>query len=62
MPVRHIPPLVQPVAPEVLEEWARSGAVGLTLSLTDPDPLAESIEAALQLGLALGGVGWPRRM
>lgn len=53
MPVRLIPPLVQPLAPEVLEEWARSGAVGLTLTLTDPDPLAESLEAALQLGLHL---------
>lgn len=38
MPVRLIPPLVQPLAPEVLEGWARSGAVGLTLTLTDPDP------------------------
>jgi predicted TIM-barrel fold metal-dependent hydrolase len=53
MPVRLIPPLVQPLAPEVLEEWARSGAVGLTLTLTDRDPLAESLEAALQLGLHL---------
>lgn len=38
MPVRLVPPLVQPLAPEVLEEWARSGAVGLALTLTDPDP------------------------
>lgn len=53
MPVRLIPPLVQPVAAEVLEEWARSGAIGLALTLTDPDPLAESLEAALQLGLHL---------
>lgn len=53
MPVRLIPPLVQPVAPEVLEEWARSGAIGLALTLTDSDPLAESLEAALQLGLHL---------
>lgn len=53
MPVRLIPPLVQPLAPEVLDGWARSGAVGLTLTLTDPDPLAESLEAALQLGLHL---------
>lgn len=51
--MRLISPLVQPVAAEVLEEWARSGAVGLTLALTDPEPLAESIEAALQLGLHL---------
>lgn len=40
-------------APEVLEEWARSGAIGLALSLTDSDSLAESLEAALQLGLHL---------
>lgn len=53
MPVRLVPPLVQPLAPEVLEEWARSGAAGLALTLTDPDPLAESLEAALQLGLHL---------
>lgn len=53
MRVRLTPPLVQPQAPEMLEEWARLGAVGLTLTLTDPDPLAESIEAALQLGLHL---------
>lgn len=53
MPVRLIPPLVQPLAPEVLEEWARSGAVGLALTLTDPAPLAESLQAALQLGLHL---------
>lgn len=53
MPVRLIPPLVQPLAPEVLEGWARSGAVGLTLTLTNPDPLAESLEAALQLGFHL---------
>lgn len=53
MLVRLIPPLVQPVAPEVLEEWARSGAIGLALILTDSDPLAQSLEAALQLGLHL---------
>lgn len=53
MPVRLIPPLVQSVAPEVLEEWARSGAIGLALTLTHSDPLAESLEAALQLGLHL---------
>lgn len=62
MPVRVIPPLVQPLAPEVLEEWARSGAVGLALTLTDPNPLAESIEAALQLGFHLEvSVGLERR-
>lgn len=53
MPVKLIPPLVQPVAPDILEEWARSGAIGLALTLTDSDPFAESIEAALQLGLHL---------
>lgn len=54
MPVRLIPPLVQPLAPEVLEEWARSSAVGLAqLTLTDPDPLAEPLEAALQLDFHL---------
>lgn len=53
IPVRLIPPLVQPLAPEVLEEWARSGGIGLALTLTDSDPLAESLEAALQLGLHL---------
>ncbi|MBH5390632.1 hypothetical protein [Bradyrhizobium diversitatis] len=53
MPVRLIPPLVQPLAPEVLEEWARSGAVGLALTLADPDPLAESLQAALRLGFHL---------
>ncbi|MGY3621994.1 hypothetical protein [Bradyrhizobium sp. USDA 10063] len=53
MPVRLVPPLVQPLAPEVLHGWARSGAVGLALTFDDPDPLAESFEAALQLGLHL---------
>lgn len=53
IPARFVPPLVQPLAPEVLEEWARSGAVGLALTLTDPDALAESLEAALQLGFHL---------
>lgn len=65
MPVRLIPPLVQPLAPEVLERWARSGAVGLTLTLTDPDPLAESLEAALQLGFHLevsGGIEGRERL
>ncbi|WP_024510680.1 amidohydrolase family protein [Bradyrhizobium sp. ARR65] len=28
MPERFVPPLVQPLAPEVLEEWRRSGAAG----------------------------------
>nr|WP_210200099.1 amidohydrolase family protein [Bradyrhizobium sp. ARR65] len=59
MPVRLIPPLVRPLAPEVLEEWGRSGAVGLAVSLDNPDPLAESFETALQLGLHLevsGGI------
>ncbi|WP_247831224.1 hypothetical protein [Bradyrhizobium sp. 200] len=59
MPVRLIPPLVQPVASEVLEGWGRSGAVGVALTLEDPDPLAESLEVALQLGFHLevwGGV------
>lgn len=59
IPVTLIPPLVQPLAPEVLEEWARSGAVGLALTLTDPDPLAESFQTALRLGFHLevsGGV------
>lgn len=60
-PVRVVPPLAQPLAPEVLEEWARSGAVGLTLTLSDPDPLAESLKAALQLGFHLERVGWHRR-
>lgn len=41
----------------MLEEWARSGAVGLTLTLTDPDPPAESLEAALQLGFHLEVLG-----
>ncbi|WP_076865924.1 amidohydrolase family protein [Bradyrhizobium mercantei] len=59
MPVRLIPPLIQPLAPGILEQWARSGAVGLAVTLDDPDPLAESLEAALQLGLHLeisGGI------
>lgn len=65
MPVRLVPPLAQPLAPEVLEEWGRSGAVGLTLTLADPDPLAESLEAALQLGLHLevsGGIEGRERL
>ncbi|VIO79185.1 amidohydrolase family protein [Bradyrhizobium ivorense] len=53
MPVRLVPPLVQPLAPEILEQWGRSGAVGLALSLDAPDRLAESLEAALQLGFHL---------
>ncbi|MGY2803919.1 amidohydrolase family protein [Bradyrhizobium sp. USDA 4506] len=59
IPVRVIPPLVQPVEPGILGEWSRSGAVGLTLTLDDPDALAESLEAALQLGFHLeisGGI------
>ncbi|WP_426441334.1 amidohydrolase family protein [Bradyrhizobium genosp. P] len=59
MPVRLIPPLVQPLASEVLEAWGRSGAAGLAVSLDNPDPLAESFKAALQLGLHLevsGGI------
>ncbi|MCA6112854.1 amidohydrolase family protein [Bradyrhizobium cenepequi] len=65
LPVRLIPPLMQPLAPEVLEAWGRSGAVGLALTLEDPDPLAESLEAALQLGLHLevsGGVEGRERL
>ncbi|WFU31322.1 amidohydrolase family protein [Bradyrhizobium brasilense] len=64
MPVRVVPPLVQPLAPEVLEEWSRSGAAGLALTLDDPDTLTESIEAALQLGFHLevsGGVNGRER-
>lgn len=53
MPVRLIPSLVQPLAPEVLEEWGRSGAVGLALTLTEPDPPTESLQATLQLGFHL---------
>ncbi|WBL77842.1 amidohydrolase family protein [Bradyrhizobium xenonodulans] len=59
MPVRLIPPLVQPLEPEVLEAWGRSGAAGLAVTFDDPDPLAESFETALQLGLHLevsGGI------
>ncbi|WP_342723631.1 amidohydrolase family protein [Bradyrhizobium sp. B097] len=59
MPVRLVPPLVQSLAPVVMEEWARSGTVGLAITLDDHDPLAESLEAALQLGFHLevsGGV------
>ncbi|KRR11012.1 hypothetical protein CQ10_40465 [Bradyrhizobium valentinum] len=65
MPVRLIPPLVQPLAPDILEEWGRSGAAGLALTLDDLDPLAESLEAALQLGLHLevsGGVEGRERL
>ncbi|MGY4158001.1 putative TIM-barrel fold metal-dependent hydrolase [Bradyrhizobium sp. USDA 4461] len=59
MPVRLIPPLVQPLATKVLEKWGRSGAAGLALSLDGLDPLTESLETALQLGFHLevsGGV------
>ncbi|MGL3210546.1 amidohydrolase family protein [Bradyrhizobium sp. BR 1433] len=59
MPVKVVPPLLQPVEPGVLEEWSRSGATGLTLTLDDPDAMAESLEAALQLGFHLeisGGI------
>ncbi|MCC8964773.1 hypothetical protein H8A95_21240 [Bradyrhizobium sp. Pear76] len=52
-PVRLIPPLVQPLAPGILKEWGRSGAVGLAVTLDDPDSLADSLEAALQLGFHL---------
>ncbi|MFB9262749.1 amidohydrolase family protein [Bradyrhizobium erythrophlei] len=65
MPVRLIPPLAQPLAPEVLAQWGRSGAVGLALTFDDPDPLAESLEAALQLGFHLevsGGVEGRERL
>ncbi|MCC8977859.1 amidohydrolase family protein [Bradyrhizobium acaciae] len=53
MPVRLIPSLLQPLASEVLEEWGRSGAAGLALTLDCPDPLTETLEAALQLGFHL---------
>ncbi|MGX1350630.1 putative TIM-barrel fold metal-dependent hydrolase [Bradyrhizobium elkanii] len=53
MPVRIIPPILKPVAPEVLEAWGRSGAAGLALTLDDPDELAECFETALQLGFHL---------
>ncbi|WOH80308.1 amidohydrolase family protein [Bradyrhizobium sp. BEA-2-5] len=65
MPVRLIPPLVQPVAPGVLEQWSRSGAAGLAVNLDDHDRLAESLEAALQLGFHLelsGGVDGRERL
>src|SRR5262249_52339709 len=64
-PVKLVPPLVQPLAPDLLEEWSRAGAVGLTLTLDDPEPLTESLEAALQLGLHLelsGGVEGRERL
>ncbi|WP_108523297.1 amidohydrolase family protein [Bradyrhizobium algeriense] len=65
MPLRLIPPLVQPLAPEVLEEWGQSGAAGLALTLDDPDPLTESLGAAVQLGLHLevsGGIEGRERL
>ncbi|WP_426411818.1 amidohydrolase family protein [Bradyrhizobium ganzhouense] len=65
VPVRLVPPLVQPLGPKVLEEWARSGAVGLTITLTDPDPLAESPQAVLRMGLRLevsGGLEGPEHL
>ncbi|TWB87293.1 putative TIM-barrel fold metal-dependent hydrolase [Bradyrhizobium macuxiense] len=65
MPVRLIPPLVQPLAPWVLEQWSRSGAVGLAVTLDDVDLLAESLEAALELGFHLeisGGVEGRERL
>lgn len=57
MPVRLIPPLVQPLEPEVLEAWGRSGAAGLAVTFDDPNPLAESFETALQLDLHLESSG-----
>ncbi|MCC8954329.1 amidohydrolase family protein [Bradyrhizobium sp. Pear77] len=65
MPVRLIPPLVRPLAPAILEEWSRSGVAGLALTLDDHDSLAESLEAALQLGFHLevsGGVEQRERL
>lgn len=65
MPVRLVPPLLRPVAPELLAQWSRSGAVGLALTLDDPGPLAESLEVALELGLHLevsGGVEGRERL
>lgn len=65
MPVRLIPPLVQRLSFALLEQWGRSGAVGLALTLDDPDPLAESLEAALELGFHLevsGGIEGRERL
>ncbi len=53
MPVRLVAPIVPSLAPEVLEGWRRAGVVGLGLALDEPDPVIESLGAALQLDFHL---------
>ncbi|MTV19128.1 MULTISPECIES: amidohydrolase family protein [Bradyrhizobium] len=65
VPVKLVPPLVEPLALEVLQGWARSDAAGLALTLDAPDALTEALEAALQLGFHLevsGGVEGRERL